>query len=254
VACLAVVAHGLPGVTAIHGVRRRWFPGLSGVGRPDHVALTFDDGPDPASTPRFLDALDACGVRATFFLLGRMVERAPGLAREIADAGHEIGVHGWGHRSPLLTLSYHGELRRARDTIAEATGTAPAFFRPPNGVLSAGALLAAGRLGLRPVLWTADGRDWSADTDAESVAATIGTRLAGGGTVLLHDSDCTSAPGSWRSALGALPLVLGECERRGLRTGPLGDHHLPHHRGQFSLIARSDWRSDPIVAKTAVGS
>ena len=74
------VAHAGPGVTAIGPVRRRAFPRLAGLGRPDHVALTFDDGPDPASTPAFLDLLAARRVHATFFLLGSMVARSPQLA------------------------------------------------------------------------------------------------------------------------------------------------------------------------------
>src|ERR1039458_8231919 len=91
------VAQGAPGLTALAPVRRR-FPGLSGAGAADHVALTFDDGPDPAFTPRFLAVLAARRVHATFFLLGPMVQAAPQLTANIAAAGHEIGVHGWEHR------------------------------------------------------------------------------------------------------------------------------------------------------------
>jgi peptidoglycan-N-acetylglucosamine deacetylase len=91
------VAQGVPGLTALAPVRRL-FPGLSGAGAPDHVALTFDDGPDPRFTPQLLATLDARRVHATFFLLGPMVQAAPGLAAEIASAGHEIAVHGWEHR------------------------------------------------------------------------------------------------------------------------------------------------------------
>src|SRR3974390_2254622 len=91
-----------PGLTAIGPVRRRLFPQLAGLGRPDHVALTLDDGPDPASTPAFLDLLAARRLHATFFLLGSMVARAPQLAAEIAAAGPEIAVHGWGPRAPRL--------------------------------------------------------------------------------------------------------------------------------------------------------
>jgi peptidoglycan-N-acetylglucosamine deacetylase len=244
------VAHGLPGVTAIGAVRRRWFPVLAGAGSAGHVALTFDDGPDLRSTPRFLEVLAEHRVAATFFLLGESVERAPGLAAELVAAGHEVGVHGWTHRSVLLRTprQTRTDLCRAYDTIAAATGAAPVFYRPPNGVLSTASILAARGLGLTPVLWTADGRDWTAHATPRSVAETIGTDLEGG-TVLLHDSDCTSAPQAWRSALGALPLLLAECARENLRVGPLRDHG-----GQFSLTARNDSRSDPMVANTAVGS
>ena len=78
VAAGAVMVHAAPALTTIAPLRRRYLPGLSGVGRPDHVALTFDDGPDPAGTPRFLDLLRAERVHATFFVLGVNVRGAPG--------------------------------------------------------------------------------------------------------------------------------------------------------------------------------
>jgi peptidoglycan/xylan/chitin deacetylase (PgdA/CDA1 family) len=224
----AAVAHGAPIVTSVGAVRRRLTPGLAGIGSPDHVALTFDDGPDPASTPLFLSALDDLGWRATFFLLGDMVRRAPGLAAEVAAAGHEIGVHGDRHDSYLTRLGTDtaADIRRARHEVATATGVWPVWFRPPYGALSTPALVVAHRLGLRTVLWTAWGRDWRAAATARSVASDVRTGLRPGATVLLHDSDCTSAPGSWRATLAALPLLADVFAAEGLRVGPLGDHGI----------------------------
>jgi len=220
------VAHAGPGITALASVRRAFFPLLSGRGAADHVALTFDDGPDPASTPLFLDELRARGVRATFFLIGSKVAKETGLAAEIVAAGHEVAVHCWEHR--YLPLRGPGgtydDLARAQEVIAGGTGSVPWLFRPPYGVLSTAALLAARRLGLTTVIWSSWGREWTAGATAESVFATLGADLAGGSTVLLHDSDCTSPAGSWRPALGALPLLLDECARRDWRVGPLGEH------------------------------
>ncbi|OHV35366.1 polysaccharide deacetylase [Pseudofrankia sp. EUN1h] len=226
---VAVVGYGCPAVTSWPALRARLTPRLAGLGRRDHVALTFDDGPDPASTPQFLEVLAAAGARATFFLLGSMLARSPSLGRELTAAGHEVAVHGWLHRYTLLRTpsALYDDLARTRDLIENVTERQPVFFRPPYGVLSTGALAAARRLGLRPVLWTAWGRDWSPGATPESVLATIRGGLAGGGTVLLHDSDCTSAPQAWRSALGALPGLLGECAGRGLLVGPLNEHFGP---------------------------
>jgi peptidoglycan-N-acetylglucosamine deacetylase len=222
------VAHAAPGVTALGPVRRRFFPRLSGLGHSDHVAVTFDDGPDPAWTPAFLEVLAAARVRATFFMLGAMAARAPGLAAEVAGAGHEVAVHGWAHRYTILRSprAVADDLARATDAVAGATGAQPRFYRPPYGVLSSGALAAARRLGLTPVLWTCWGREWTAGATPRSVATTLTSTLAGGATVLLHDSDCTSPPGSVAAGLGALPLLLEECALRRLVAGPVAEHGL----------------------------
>jgi peptidoglycan/xylan/chitin deacetylase (PgdA/CDA1 family) len=225
------VAQGAPGLTALAPVRRR-FPGLAGAGAADHVALTFDDGPDPRFTPRFLALLAARRVRATFFLLGPMVQAAPQIAAEIAAAGHEIGVHGWDHRYATVRgpRASHDDLARACDTIAAATGTVPRLYRPPYGVLSAGTLIAARRLRLRPVLWSTWGREWAPGATPESVQATLASTLEGGGTVLLHDSGAAAPPGAAANALGALPWLLDECARRALRVGPLAEHQAGRMR------------------------
>lgn len=224
----SALLYGLPSLATFRGLRTAVAPALAGVGRADHVALTFDDGPDPASTPSFLEVLDELDVRATFFVLGGMAQRSPGLVREMAAAGHELAVHGWDHRPMLLRgpMSTYDQLARTRDLLAETTGRAPRYVRPPHGVLSSGVLAASHRLGLTPVLWTAWGRDWTATATASNVLATIEPDLRGGATVLLHDSDCTSAPGAWRSALGALPELAARCDDAGLQLGPLAEHGL----------------------------
>jgi peptidoglycan/xylan/chitin deacetylase (PgdA/CDA1 family) len=219
-------AHIGPAATWLPGLRRRFLPGLAGVGRPDHVALTFDDGPDPGSTPRFLDALDHLGVRATFFVLGESVVRYPATARAIAERGHELGVHGWTHDRPWLPSPGRdtADLARATDAVYDATRRRPLWYRPPYGILTSGRWAAARRAGLRPVLWTAWGKDWTADATPASVRATIGAGLRGGGTLLLHDTDRASAPGCWRSTLGALPGIVDDCRAAGLTVGPLAEH------------------------------
>lgn len=186
------------------------------------VALTFDDGPHWHGTPAVLDTLRDARATATFFLVGEQVERRPALAAEIADAGHEVGVHCQRHRN-LLRLTpgqVADDLRRAHDRIAEATGREPRLYRPPYGVLSAAALATARRHGWEPVLWSRWGRDWRARATAESVAAEAAAGLTGGEVVLLHDADYYSAPGSWRTTAAALPRVLDAIATAGLR--PVG--------------------------------
>ena len=224
----AVIVHAAPALGGVSPIGVRLTPTLVGVGRRGHVALTFDDGPDAESTPAFLEVLDDLGWKATFFMLGDMVRRAPGVAAEVAAAGHEVAVHGDVHgnmlrRTPRRTAD---DIAAAYETVATATGVEPAWFRPPFGIMSYASLRAAGRLGMRTVLWTTWGRDWRREATPQSVTNDVLRRYVDGGTVLLHDSDCTSYPGSWRSALGALPRLADELGARGLVVGPVGDHGL----------------------------
>ena len=201
----AAVIQAGPGITGLGPVRAALFPLLSGRGLAGHVALTFDDGPDPVATPLFLAELAARGVLATFFLLGSQVAKEPELAARIAAAGHEIGVHGWAHRYLPLRgpRATYDDLARATAIIAERTGQIPRLFRPPYGVLSVPALVAARKLGLTPVLWTNWGREWTPGATADSVLRTLTAARLDGGTVLLHDSAATSPSSAWQAALGA---------------------------------------------------
>jgi peptidoglycan/xylan/chitin deacetylase (PgdA/CDA1 family) len=203
-------------------------PALVGRGRADHVALTFDDGPDPTSTPAFLEELDRRGWHATFFMLGIRARQSPSQVAQVVAAGHEVAVHGDEHRNMLWRTprGARDDIRRATDTIAELSGRSPTWFRPPFGILSLGALRGAKRAGLTTVLWTTWGRDWRKDATPETVVADVLRRYVAGGTVLLHDADSESYPGSWRSALGALAPLGDAFAARQLTVGPLGDHGL----------------------------
>ena len=223
---LAGLAHVAPGAVAWRSMCCRLAPGLSGVGSQDHVALTFDDGPDPCSTPAFLDELDRLGWQATFFVLGSQVARSGGLTAEVLARGHEIGVHGYEHTSHLRRSAWWvtDDLRRGIDALVAATGRPPVWFRPPYGALAGSSLIAARRTGLRTVLWTCWGRDWEAAITPTAIAANVERARRPGATVLLHDSDVTSAPGSWRRSLGALPLLAERWQADGLAVGTLADH------------------------------
>lgn len=220
----------VPAASWLPGVRAVLSPSLDGRGDPGHVALTFDDGPDLRSTPCFLRELDRLRVRATFFVLGAEVERHTNVVRRIASEGHEVAVHGWHHERPRLPRPWKDEADLARAVAAvraaarAAGGGSPRWYRPPYGILTGGRLRAARRLGLRPVLWTSWGRDWTEGADRDSVLAELSKRFGGGATVLLHDSDRTSAPGAWHASLDALPHLVARCRAAGLTVGPLEEH------------------------------
>ena len=225
---LAAAVQAAPLLTFVPALKSAT-PTLNGRGRPGHLALTFDDGPDPDSTPRFLDRLAELDVRATFFLLGQMAQRCPDLTRRIVAEGHEVAVHSWDHTNHLRHLpgrQTRDQLARTTDLIEGQTGVRPGLFRPPYGALTAAGLSAAQGLGLQTVLWTAWGKDWTRTCTPDTVLSTVTAGVLDGGTVLLHDSDCTSEPGSWRATYNALPLLLDRCGELGLRVGPLADHGL----------------------------
>lgn len=132
-------------------------------GRPAELALTFDDGPNPAWTPELLDILASHRVRATFFLVGHYAWEEPALVRRILAAGHLIGNHSWSHPNLAITpaAEVQRQLKRTNDTLEEITGQPVRFFRPPFGGRRPVVLQIARELGMAPVLWNAITTDWS---------------------------------------------------------------------------------------------
>jgi peptidoglycan/xylan/chitin deacetylase (PgdA/CDA1 family) len=187
----------------------------SGLG----YALTFDDGPHPQGTPHVLEILAKRDAPATFFLVGEQVRRNPSLAREIAEAGHFIGLHCDRHRN-LLRLTprqVREDLDRAESAIAETVGYRPTLYRPPYGVLNAAALTLARQRDWRTLLWSHWGRDWEARATPQSITARVTAGAGPGSVLLLHDADDYSAPGSWSRTVAALPRVLDAMAEAGLR-------------------------------------
>jgi peptidoglycan/xylan/chitin deacetylase (PgdA/CDA1 family) len=194
----------VPAVSDALGVPRRLPPGARGV------ALTFDDGPHPEATPALLDLLGETGARATFFLIGEQVERWPDIALRIAREGHGIALHGYRHRNllrlPPRTLA--DDVQRGAHVIEQATGIAPALYRPPYGIFSPAGLAIAKRRGYQNLLWSRWGHDWRRSTTPERIAAEVTRDLQSGDVLLLHDADHYSAPGSWRKTLAAMPRII----------------------------------------------
>ena len=183
----------------------------------DRVALTFDDGPSPTTTPVLLDRLDELGARATFFCLGSQVRREPDLLVEIQARGHQVETHGYEHASHLLRSPrwVAADLDRALAVMAEV-GVRPRWLRPPYGQTSGPTLWAARRRGLGVALWSAWGREWAA-AGPDEVVRRIRPRLVPGAVVLLHDSDATSPAGSADHAIAALGPLAALAAHRHLR-------------------------------------
>jgi len=215
-----------PALTAVGPVRRSLLPRLSGAGPTEHIALTFDDGPDPRSTPRVLDLLARHERRATFFLVGEQVRSSAAIVHRMVAEGHEVALHGWSHRSTALVAPGRlaDRLATARAEVEDVSGAPVTWYRPPYGVLTTDAIRACRTLRLTPVLWTAWGRDWVRHTTAERIADTVLATLRPGGTILLHDTDL-HARGSWGPTLAATDLLLSG-PLADLDVGPLAEHGM----------------------------
>jgi peptidoglycan-N-acetylglucosamine deacetylase len=163
-------------------------PGLQRV-KGHRAVLTFDDGPGPDATPRVLGELDQLDVRATFFLLGAEVCRAPELARRIVAGGHELGLHGFAHPryDELNTSQARADLEQGLEAIEAATGIRPTWFRPPYGKLSASSHQLCLSMNLNIVYWSAWGLDWEA-IGSEAIGGEVLADLTPGAIVLLHDT------------------------------------------------------------------
>jgi peptidoglycan/xylan/chitin deacetylase (PgdA/CDA1 family) len=177
------------------------------------VALTFDDGPDPAGTQAILDTLKSRQVPATFFLIGRDIAAHPDLAKDIAAAGHEIGNHSFSHERMIgVTPAWVADEVEATDALIRTTGyTGPIHFRPPNGKkLFALPRYLAGH-GRLTITWDVE-PDSAGTPDATTIIATTEAGVRPGSIILLHAMYPAREP--TRQALGPL---LDRLKQRGFR-------------------------------------
>ncbi len=153
------------------------------------VALTFDDGPNPAHTPKFLELLKAENVRATFFLIGPNVKTHPELARQIAEAGFEVGNHSWTHPqfNRIGLEKVKDEVQKTSAEILAATGVEPAVLRPPYGEANQKVQDLIGDADLQIINWSIDTNDWKKGTNAKTIADNAIKNMRDGSIILMHD-------------------------------------------------------------------
>lgn len=172
------------------------------------VALTLDDGPD-ANDPRILDILRAHGAKATFFYIGAKIPAHHDIARLVAASGNEVGSHTQTHpmTTDLKPAEREWNIAQAEKALA-AVGVTASWFRPPFGDVDEALAALARRHGMATVLWTADSQDWK-DSGPDVIRHRITDRLAPGAVLLMHSTKAAT--------VAALPAILEEGERRGLR-------------------------------------
>ena len=192
------------------------------------IALTFDDGPDEDATPAVLDALEAAGIRATFFVVGEQLMRHHGIARRAALAGHELALHGFSHRrhADLIPPDARDEIPRGVGAFEAVVGAKPRFVRPPYGRFSEHSYKACGALGLEPVYWSAWGLDWE-QISPERITDLVVRDLEPGAIVVLHDSPRWADRPSAQPTAEAIPLIAAAAAERGLEWVTLGEALAP---------------------------
>ena len=132
----AAAAAGIAAWGAVAPSSELFGPTVRHTASPREIALTFDDGPNPAATPLLLELFDRYSVRATFFLIGKFARACPQLVKEISARGHLIGNHSHTHANLFLRTraGIRGELARCQDAIAAAVhAEPPRWMRPPYG-------------------------------------------------------------------------------------------------------------------------
>jgi peptidoglycan/xylan/chitin deacetylase (PgdA/CDA1 family) len=203
----AVAVPAGPAAVVVSGGPAQAAPNCAG----GHVALTYDDGPDPSTTGALLAALRSAGARATFFNVGRRVRADPSLVRAQQAAGMWIGNHSWTHPhlTRLGTARITSELARTQRALRQATGSTPRLFRPPYGETDAAVRAVQSRLGLTEVLWSVDSQDWNGASTAQIVRAA--SNLQAGDVILMHDG--------YRTTIDAVPHIVADLAARGLCPG-----------------------------------
>jgi peptidoglycan/xylan/chitin deacetylase (PgdA/CDA1 family) len=189
------------------------------------VALTFDDGPSTTVTGRLLDVLTGHRVPATFFVVGERVAAAPGLAQSAHRRGFAVANHTYRHEM-LTRLSDEGiraTLARTADRLRAAGVRPSGLMRPPYGALDSRVRSVVSGMGLTPVLWDIDPRDWEVATPEQITARVLGALRPGGrNIVLLHDGVRRS-----ETTLRAVPGIIRGAQARGYCFAALGASGVP---------------------------
>lgn len=174
------------------------------------IAITIDDGPDPAITPAVLDLLDRYDVKATFFCVGEKAQRYPDLCKDIAARGHAVENHSMHHNhhfALLLLGGYFSELTAAQKMLTSITGIRPGFFRAPAGLRNPLLDPVLNRLGLQLVSWTRRGFD-TVEKNPQVTLAKLLDGLKAGDILLLHDGNTARTATGTPVILEVLPPLL----------------------------------------------
>ena len=194
VAAAAVATAGTLTYAGLSPQSQIFGPTLIAPTKPNEIALTYDDGPNPAATPQLLEVLGRHNVHATFFLIGNFVRQCPALVRELAAAGHVIGNHTMTH--PWLPFHSAARIRHelagCNAALEDTLGAPVRYFRAPHGARRPFVLRTARELGLTAVQWNITAFDWNPHPPDQITATVVqgisrNQHKGRSSNVLLHD-------------------------------------------------------------------
>lgn len=196
-------------------VVRQWTRQTGPTKVPKAIALTFDDGPWPGTTLRILKILKKAKVSATFFVVGYLAERYPGLIHAEQAAGMHIQNHSWQHDTDpsfadLSPGKIENEMVRVNDII-DRTGPRPVVFRPPGGSWDNQVREIAASLGMRIVLWDVDTKDFVSSRKPKQIVKSVLSQVRAGSIILMHDGG-----GDGAHTAKALPGIIKGIRKMGL--------------------------------------
>jgi peptidoglycan/xylan/chitin deacetylase (PgdA/CDA1 family) len=188
------------------------------------VALTFDDGPDPATTPHLLSLLAAHDVPATFFVIGQRAAAHPELIQAILDAGHSIGNHSYSHDS---LVAFRGREKIAAEIfmaqrMLKELGVMPMVFRPPVGITYPGLAKVLEGLGLVAVTFSCRGWD-CCNRSIEHLAERIIGRVRPDDIIMLHDHLPEERQANLYQWLAEVGAILSGIRGKALEFRPLAE-------------------------------
>jgi peptidoglycan-N-acetylglucosamine deacetylase len=176
-----------------------------------YIAMTFDDGPSPETTPRLLDILKQRNIKATFFMIGQNAERNPAIVKRILAEGHEIGNHSWTHPqlSKLSDDRVTEEITKTQAAIKSACGYTPVLLRPPYGAITARQKeWIEKQIGLSVIIWSVDPFDWKRP-GASVIEQRILAGARPGAIILSHDIH--------KQTVDAMPATLDALAAKGFK-------------------------------------
>ncbi len=182
------------------------------------VALTFDDGPYPPYTQQVLNVLKENGVPATFFVVGKNVERYPELVKRIVEEGHQLGNHTYSHPD-LLKLDrgqIAAEVDKTQRLLFEITGRVPDIMRPPHGFRDAVVMEVMAERNLKVVEWSVMCRDW-VNPGVETITRRVVSKVKSGSIILLHDGDGVDSTASRAQTVEATRRIIHELKSQDYR-------------------------------------